>query len=89
MKTQSYIQKVSGKGQVVIPSKVRDALGLKYGSSILVSADYVNKSIHIKPAPKNPIDAAAGMFKSTLEKNKNVMKEFLAEKYKEIEDEDK
>lgn len=51
----------SPKGQVVIPKKEREKLGIKPGSK--VSVETVNDHIEIRPLPDNPIEYLCGIFK--------------------------
>ncbi len=45
--------KISSKGQLVIPKYLRDALGLKPGTSVLVTS--VENRIIIIPKPDDPV----------------------------------
>ncbi|MDP2663879.1 MAG: AbrB/MazE/SpoVT family DNA-binding domain-containing protein [bacterium] len=49
------------KGQVVIPKKEREKLGLKPGSKVMVEA--VGDHIEIYPLPADPIEHFCGIFK--------------------------
>ena len=51
----------SAKGQVVIPKKERDAIGIKPGSKVIVKA--VKDHIEIHPIPDNPAEYYCGIFK--------------------------
>jgi len=56
------IVKLSAKGQVVIPAKIRNTIGLTPGGKVLVTlAD--NKKVTIEPIPDDPIEAACGMLR--------------------------
>ncbi|MBI5102610.1 MAG: AbrB/MazE/SpoVT family DNA-binding domain-containing protein [Nitrospirae bacterium] len=50
----------SSKGQVVIPKKERDKIGIAPGAKVLVEA--VGDHIEIRPLPENPIDYLCGIF---------------------------
>jgi AbrB family looped-hinge helix DNA binding protein len=50
----------SPKGQVVIPKKEREKLGIKPGSKVMVEA--VNDHIKIYPLPEDPIEYLCGIF---------------------------
>jgi len=52
---------VSGKGQVVIPKAVRDALALRPGTKLLVSVD--DGRILLKPVPDRPEEGLYGKYK--------------------------
>ena len=51
----------SAKGQVVIPKKERDRVGLKPGMQVMVRA--VEDHIEIRPFPEDPVEYFCGVFK--------------------------
>ena len=51
----------SAKGQVVIPKKEREAIGIKPGSKVTVKA--VKDHIEIHPLPDDPVEYYCGIFK--------------------------
>lgn len=57
------IVKTLAKGQVVIPKPMRDQLGIKVGSQLLVQV--IGQDIVMKPLPKDPVRALRGMLKDT------------------------
>lgn len=63
----------SAKGQVVIPKKERDKIGIKPGSKVMVEA--VGGRIEIHPLPENPIDYFCGIFKEGTSLTKALLKE--------------
>ncbi len=63
----------SAKGQVVIPKKERDKIGIKPGSKVMVDA--VGDRIEIHPLPENPIDYFCGIFKEGTSLTKALIKE--------------
>ena len=67
----------SAKGQVVIPKKERDRLGIKPGTRVVVTA--VDDHIEIRPLPENPIEHFHGFFKG----GPSLTKALLAERRKE------
>ena len=54
------VVKMSAKGQVVIPTKIRKEAGLKPGSEVVVAIDLEGR-VRITPVPDDPIEAACGM----------------------------
>jgi AbrB family looped-hinge helix DNA binding protein len=52
----------SAKGQVVIPKKERDKVGIKPGTRVVVEA--VDDHIEVRPLPENPVEHFHGIFKS-------------------------
>jgi AbrB family looped-hinge helix DNA binding protein len=50
----------SPKGQVVIPKKDREKLGIKPGAKVMVKA--ASDHIEIYPLPENPIEYFCGVF---------------------------
>jgi AbrB family looped-hinge helix DNA binding protein len=67
----------SAKGQVVIPKKERDRVGLKPGMRVVVTA--VDDHIEIRPLPENPVEHFHGLFK----KGPSLAKALLDERRKE------
>jgi AbrB family looped-hinge helix DNA binding protein len=51
----------SAKGQVVIPKKERDKVGIKPGTRVVVEA--VDDHIEVRPLPENPVEHFHGIFK--------------------------
>ncbi len=52
---------VSSKGQIVMPKKIRDALGIKPGHKVFLRI--VGDHAEIVPLPENPVQAFCGIFK--------------------------
>ena len=69
--------KTSSKGQVVIPKKERDRLGIKPGTRVVVMA--VDDHIEIRPLPENPVEHFHGFFKG----GPSLTKALLGERRKE------
>jgi AbrB family looped-hinge helix DNA binding protein len=73
---------LSAKGWVVIPKEIRDSLGLKKGDRIRVMQS--DRQIVLIPMANDPIAAGRGMLKGGMS-----MKEFLEEKRRELEEEER
>lgn len=73
----------SAKGQVVIPKKERDRIGIKPGTRVTVVA--VDDHIEIRPVPEDPVDHFHGFFK----KGPSLTKALLEERRKERRREEK
>lgn len=56
----SVITTTSAKGQVVIPKKEREKIGIMPGSKVLVEA--IADHIEIRPLPENPVEYFCGIF---------------------------
>jgi len=56
------IVKTHGKGQIVMPKDIRDKLGIKPGS--MLSVEYVNDHVEIRPLPDDPIEFLTGIFET-------------------------
>jgi AbrB family looped-hinge helix DNA binding protein len=74
--TMAVVQS-SAKGQVVIPKKERERIGLKPGMRVAVSV--VGDHIEIRPIPERPIEHFHGFFK----KGRSLTKDLLEERAKE------
>ncbi len=73
----------SAKGQVVIPKKEREKVGIKPGTKVIAKA--VEDHIEIKPLPENPVESYCGIFK----KGSSLTKALLKERRKELTREEK
>jgi len=71
----------SGKGQVVIPKKERDRVGIKPGSKVVV--EVVNDHIEIHPVPENPVEYYCGIFEDGTSLVKALLKERKEEQLRE------
>jgi AbrB family looped-hinge helix DNA binding protein len=76
--------KMSAKGQVVIPSRIRKRAGLKPGKEILVFIDLEGR-LMLEAVPDDPIEAACGMFAD----GPSLTEALLREKKEEREREEK
>lgn len=76
------IQKVSSKGQVVIPADFRHLFGIEKTARVMVVPLYEEKKIIIKPVPKDPIKAAAGMLSAWKKSATQIMREAREEERK-------
>ena len=63
----------SAKGQVVIPKKERDMIGIKPGSKVIV--ELVNDHIEIRPLPEYPVEHFCGIFKEGSSLTRALLKE--------------
>ncbi len=63
----------SAKGQVVIPKRERETVGIKPGSKVIV--EVVNDHVEIRPLPEDPIDYFCGIFKEGTSLTKALLKE--------------
>jgi len=63
----------SGKGQVVIPKKEREMIGIKPGSKVIV--ELVNDHIEIRPLPEDPVEHFCGIFKEGSSLTRALLKE--------------
>ena len=72
----SVIQ-VSQKGQILIPKFIREKHGVNPGSKVQLLD--LEEGILIKPAPKDPIDAACGFLEGDYSLNDDLIKEHQKE----------
>jgi AbrB family looped-hinge helix DNA binding protein len=63
----------SAKGQVVIPKKEREMIGIKPGSKVIV--ELVNDHIEIRPLPEDPVEHFCGIFKEGSSLTRALLKE--------------
>ena len=73
----------SAKGQVVIPKKERDKVGIKPGTRVVVVA--VGDHVEVRPVPDDPVSYYYGYFKG----GPSLTKALLEERRKDREREDK
>jgi AbrB family looped-hinge helix DNA binding protein len=73
----------SAKGQIVIPKKERQKVGIKPGLRVVVQA--VGDHIEIRPLPENPVEYFCGIFKG----GPSLTKALLQEHREEMNREDK
>lgn len=64
---------VSSKGQMILPKKVRDALGLKPKQKVLLKV--VDDHAEIIPLPENPVQGFCGVFKKGSSLTKALLKQ--------------
>lgn len=64
---------VSSKGQLVIPKKMRDELGIKPKQKVLLKI--VNDHAVIEPLPDNPVEHFCGIFKKGTSLTKALLKQ--------------
>lgn len=72
---------VSPKGQILIPKTLREKHGVTPGSKVQILE--TQNGLFIKPAPKDPIDAACGF----LEGDFSLTQDLIKEHRKELENE--
>lgn len=63
---------VSSKGQIVMPKKIRDALGIKPKQKVFLKV--VQNHAEIIPLPENPAKAFCGIFKNGSSLTKTLLK---------------
>jgi len=73
----------SAKGQVVIPKKEREKVGIKPGTKVIAKA--VKDHVEIRPLPENPVESYCGVFK----KGSSLTKALLRERKKDYGREEK
>ena len=73
----------SAKGQIVIPKKERQKVGIKPGLRVVVQA--VGDHIEIRPLPENPVEYFCGIFKG----RPSLTGALLEERQEEMNREDK
>ena len=70
----------TSKGQIVIPSKVRQQLGIKEGTYLQIDVDEANKRLILTPVTRDYIHSLRGKYKG-----RGLMKALRAEKKQERE----
>ena len=70
----------TSKGQVVIPSKIRQQLGIKEGTYLQIEVDEVNRRLILTPVTREYVHSLRGKYKG-----KGLMKALMAEKKHEKE----
>jgi AbrB family looped-hinge helix DNA binding protein len=80
---QMSIVKTSAKGQVVIPKKEREKVGIKPGTKVIAVA--VRDRIEIRPLPENPVESYCGIYK----KGASLTKALLRERKRDFHREEK
>ena len=73
----------SAKGQVVIPKREREKVGIKPGTKVIAKA--VEDHIEIHPLPDNPVESYCGIFK----RGPSLTKALLRERKKDLGREEK
>ena len=72
--------RLSSKGQVVIPAKLRRRLGIQAGTYIEIEVDEANNRLILTPVTRAYIHSLRGKYKG-----KGLMKALIAEKNREKE----
>jgi AbrB family looped-hinge helix DNA binding protein len=71
------VVQVSQKGQILIPKAIRERHGVVPGSRVQILEQ--SSGILIKPAPKDPIDAACGFLEGNFSLTNDLIKEHQME----------
>ena len=71
------VVRVSPKGQILIPKRIREKYGVEPGSNVQILE--VPESILIKKAPEDPISAACGFLEGSFSLTDDLIKEHLRE----------
>ena len=71
------VVRVSPKGQILIPKRIREKYGVKPGSNVQILE--VPESILIKKAPEDPIAAACGFLEGSFSLTDDLIKEHRRE----------
>ncbi len=71
------VVRVSPKGQILIPKRIREKYGVKPGSNVQMLE--VPESIVIKKAPEDPISAACGVLEGSFSLTDDLIKEHRRE----------
>jgi AbrB family looped-hinge helix DNA binding protein len=70
----------NSKGQIIIPAKIRNQLGIKDGTYFQIDVDAITKQIILTPITREYIHSLRGKYKG-----KGLMKALMAEKKRERE----
>lgn len=76
---------ISSKGQLVIPAKIRKAIGIKSNSRIRVTLSDDKMKLLLEPLPDNPIEALTGIFENC---RGSLADELLTERKKDLDSEE-
>ena len=76
---------ISSKGQLVIPAKIRKALGIKSNSRVRVSLSDDKMKLLLEPLPDNPIETLTGIFENH---QSSLADELLNERKKDLGNEE-
>jgi len=71
------VVRVSPKGQILIPKRIREKYGVKPGSNVQILE--VPESILIKKAPEDPISASCGFLEGSFSLTDDLIKEHRKE----------
>ena len=69
---------ISPKGHILIPKKIRDKYGVTPGGKVQILEEQAG--ILVKPAPKDPIEAACGFIKGDFSLTNDLLEEHRQEK---------
>lgn len=76
---QPRVQKVSSKGQVVIPADLRRCFGIEDSTEVMIIPFIEEKKIVIKLTPQDPIKEACGVLSAWKKPATQIMKEIRKE----------
>ena len=78
--------KVSTKGQIVIPKRLRDKLGIKKGEKVTI--EEADEVLLVMKQVKRPVQAMRGLFKGKIKKSSvELVREIRDEWEKDLENE--
>ncbi len=68
----------TAKGQIVIPKKIREEIGIKPGQKLFLKV--VEDHVEVRPLPEDPVKAFCGIFEKGSSLTKALLKERKEEK---------
>lgn len=86
---QPVIMNVSSKGAVVIPAKIRKALGIKPKGKVMLVPKLKEAIVEVQAAEKDPIEFLSGYLKGKGKTKGSWTKELLRERKRDLEYEER